>query len=126
MGSSRVSHRNTEIVPASSASSAPSRTGMLNRPMLSVLISPTVNVRSLLRLRAGSVGAEVQRLGCGQHPSPGFLPQLTPAVEGLGCGTDGNAGQRRDVPDRGRPGSRLGYQSPPFSVDRSRLWDLPV
>ena len=42
VGSSRVSHMNTEIWPAPSASSAPSMTGMLNRPKLSVVIRPTV------------------------------------------------------------------------------------
>ena len=41
-GSSRVSHMNTEIWPTPSASSAPSMTGMLNRPKLSVVITPTV------------------------------------------------------------------------------------
>ena len=41
-GSSRVSHMNTEMRPAPSASSAPSITGMLNRPKLSVVIIPTV------------------------------------------------------------------------------------
>ena len=40
--SSRVSHMNTEIWPAPSAPSAPSMTGMLNRPKLSVVITPTV------------------------------------------------------------------------------------
>jgi hypothetical protein len=33
---------NTEMRPAPSASSAPSMTGMLNRPKLSVVIIPTV------------------------------------------------------------------------------------
>ena len=41
-GSSRVSHMNTEICPAPSAFSAPSMTGILNRPKLSVVITPTV------------------------------------------------------------------------------------
>ena len=41
-GSSRVSHMNTEIWPAPRASPAPSMTGTLNRPKLSVLITPTV------------------------------------------------------------------------------------
>ena len=55
-GSSRVSHMNTEIWPAPSASSAPSMTGMLNRPKLSVVIRPTVYVRPASSPRARTFG----------------------------------------------------------------------
>jgi hypothetical protein len=45
MRSSRLSHRNTDTLPEPKASSAPSMTGMLNRPKLSVVIRPTVKER---------------------------------------------------------------------------------
>ena len=42
--------------PGPSASSAPCMTGMLNRPKLSVVISPTVKVRPVSRPRASAFG----------------------------------------------------------------------
>src|ERR1035438_6146343 len=57
-GSSRVSHMKTEICPAPSAFSAPSMTGMLNRPKLSVVITPTVYVRPTSSPRASMFGAK--------------------------------------------------------------------
>ena len=41
-GSPRASQSRTEIEPAPSASSTPCSSGMLNRPMLSLVIRPTV------------------------------------------------------------------------------------
>ena len=49
---------NTEIWPAPRASSAPSMTGMLNRPKLSVVIMPTVYVRPASRAWASGFGAK--------------------------------------------------------------------
>ena len=60
-GSSRVSHMNTETCPVPSASSAPSMTGMLNRPKLSVVISPTVNERPASSACASVFGAKPSR-----------------------------------------------------------------
>ena len=57
-GSSRVSHMKTDIWPEPSASSAPSMTGMLNRPKLSVVIMPTVKVRTPSSPRASTFGAK--------------------------------------------------------------------
>ena len=57
-GSSRVSHMNTETCPMPSASSAPSITGMLNRPKLSEVISPTVKERPASRAWARTFGAK--------------------------------------------------------------------
>jgi hypothetical protein len=60
-GSSRVSHMNTETCPIPRASSAPSMTGMLNRPKLSVVISPTVNERPPSSAWASVLGAKPRR-----------------------------------------------------------------
>ena len=52
---------NTETWPLPSASSAPSMTGMLNRPKLSVVIRPTVNERPASRAWASVFGAKPRR-----------------------------------------------------------------
>lgn len=45
IASPRASHRNTDMLPAPKASSAPIRMGMENRPSRSLVMSPTVPVR---------------------------------------------------------------------------------
>ena len=54
---------NTETCPVPSASSAPSMTGMLNRPKLSVVISPTVNERPASSACAQRVRREAELAG---------------------------------------------------------------
>ena len=103
-GSSLVSHMNTDIWPAPSASSAPSMTGMLNRPKLSVVISPTVYVRPASSPRASTFGANPSsRAACATRSlvSARSFPWPFSALDAVPIDTPASAATSRIVTRRG-------------------------
>ena len=122
-GSSLVSHMNTDIWPAPSASSAPSMTGMLNRPKLSVVISPTEYVRPCQQPTGQHVRRESQLAGSLRDPFPGLRAELPLPVQRLGRGPDRHPRKRGDLPDRHPPSRRLRQRAergPAHRVGRRR------
>ena len=99
-GSSRVSHMNTDTWPVPRASSAPSMTGMLNRPKLSVVISPTVNERPASRAWASVFGANPSRCATSatrSRVSARSLPWPLRALEAVPMDTPASAATSRMV-----------------------------
>jgi hypothetical protein len=114
-GSSLVSHMNTDIWPAPSASSAPSMTGMLNRPKLSVVISPTVYVRPASSPRASTFGANPSsRAACATRSlvSVRSFPCPFSALDAVPIETPASAATSRIVTRRGSPPRPAGASAP--------------
>ena len=126
---------NTETCPVPSASSAPSITGMLNRPKLSVVISPTVNERPASRACASVFGAKPSRSAARMTRSivsARSLPCPLSAFDAVPTDTPADSATslmvaRRPAPS---PGPRRGAPAlpyprcssrPPHRPDRTRL-----
>jgi len=91
---------NTDTCPVPSASSAPSMTGMLNRPKLSVVIRPTVNERPASRAWASVLGAKPSRCAASatrSRVSARSLPCPLSALEAVPMDTPASAATSRMV-----------------------------
>ena len=90
----------TETWPVPSASSAPSMTGMLNRPKLSVVIRPTVNERPASSAWASVFGAKPSRCAASATRSlvsARSLPCPLSALEAVPMDTPASAATSRMV-----------------------------
>ena len=99
-GSSRLSQSRTRMSAAASAFSAPSISGMLNRPIESPVNTPTRCVRPEARDRPTPFDDETERIRRIADPLPCDRPQLPRPVQGLGHRTGGDAREPSDVIDR--------------------------
>src|SRR5271154_1508935 len=124
----------TETWPVPSASSAPSMTGTLNRPKLSVVIRPTVNERPASRAWASVFGAKPSRWAASatrSRFSARSLPCPLSALEAVPMDTPASAATSRMVTRLIWYSSALAVDDPPsqplaygFVVPRENLFLL--